>query len=235
MMPFFDFLQSVDSKKYFDSNLKRMELRKRFIVDRFIEEISGSRVLDLAAHDGRWSYALAGSGAREVLAVEGRRELVDQYANFPDAPFKERVQFEVRDIFEVLPVLVQNNEKFSFVAVYGIFYHITNHYGLLNMIKELKPSLVVIDGEFMVAPWPHIALVMEDTRKDLNTLAAYDGQIKAPIGIPSRKALEVMAHSLRFSVEWFDWSVVAPADRSPVFDYFRDGNKRRFTCALRPI
>jgi predicted RNA methylase len=42
----------------------------------FASEISGARVLDLASHDGRWSYAFAGVGAASVVGIEGRQEMI---------------------------------------------------------------------------------------------------------------------------------------------------------------
>ena len=34
-------------------------------------------MLDIASHDGRWSMAALDAGARHVIGVEGRPELVD--------------------------------------------------------------------------------------------------------------------------------------------------------------
>jgi hypothetical protein len=110
-----------------------------------------------------------------------------------------------------------------------------DHYGLLRLIRELRPKLVIIDSEFMTAAWPHVAINFEDTAKELNSTACYEGQKKAPVGIPTRSALEKMAESLGYATDWLDWDALPPARRIGVRDdYFREGPKRRFTCALRP-
>jgi predicted RNA methylase len=47
--------------------------------------IGGSRVLDLASHDGRWSFAALAAGAAHVVGIEARQELVaNACANFAE-------------------------------------------------------------------------------------------------------------------------------------------------------
>lgn len=229
-MSVFDFLGT--NPKYSDSDVRRMNLRHRFVIEPYVERIKGARVLDLASHDGRWPYAFAKAGAKQVVGIEGRAELVAQFATYPDKTLRRRVQLHVGDIFEGLRALAAKGEKFDVVGVLGIYYHIMDHYGLLCLIHRLSPRLIIVDSEFMTAPWPHIALVFEDTSKDLNSTAYVAGQTKVPVGIPSCAALERMASSLGYATEWQDWGRLPAGERGAVGDYFRSGPKRRFTCAL---
>jgi hypothetical protein len=230
---FFSFLSSIDAKKYNDLEIARMNLRYRFIVEQSREEIEGRRVLDLASHDGRWAYAFAGAGAREVVGIEGRQELVDVFQKFPETEYKKNVSLSAGDIYEKLRALVERSERFDIVGVLGIYYHIMDHYGLLVLIDKLKPTNVIIDSEFMVAPWAFVAIFLEDTSKERNTTAYHADQMKAPVGTSSRKALELMAKSLGYQTQWLDWESVDPDERRPVRDYYRQAKRRRFTCLLR--
>jgi len=58
-MAFFDFLAELELYKDNPAAVARMNMRYRHLIDLFSEEIKGSRVFDIAAHDGRWSYAFA--------------------------------------------------------------------------------------------------------------------------------------------------------------------------------
>jgi 2-polyprenyl-3-methyl-5-hydroxy-6-metoxy-1,4-benzoquinol methylase len=228
---FFDFL--IGRPRYRAGMVRRLNLRHRFLVQPFEHEIRGSRVLDLAAHDGRWAYAYAGAGAASVVGYEARQHLVDEFEQYPDKDFKKNVRLQVTDIFDALENLKRSNSIVDIIAVLGIFYHIMDHYRLLKLIHRLRPRLVIIDSEFMVATWPHIVLGFEDPAKDLNAYAA-NGETKVPVGTPSRGALEKMAESLNYKVDWLNWETVGETERGLVQGYFRAGPRRRFTCTLRP-
>ncbi len=233
-MGIYDFLKT--SKKYKQSGAMRMNLRHRFLIEPYHDDIIDSRVLDLASHDGRWAWAFAKSGAKSVIGIEGRQTLVDLFDGFPDESSKSKVQLIVGDIFTNLEKFVRRNETFDVVAIFGIFYHIMDHYRLLNLVRNVSPKLVIIDSEFIVHKNnPMVSIIMEDTRKKLNTIPFFPGQIKAPKGVVSLKGLEVMADSLGYETNWLDWKIVPKKLREPVSDYYRPGKKRRFTCYLRPI
>jgi hypothetical protein len=101
-------------------------------------------------------------------------------------------------------------------------------------LNRLDPRLIIIDSDFMMGNSSFIAIGLEDPSRDLN---AYDpgSNPQVPVGTPSRMALERMAQSLRYKVSWLNWETLAPAERKSVGDYFRDGQRRRFTCTLRPV
>lgn len=230
-MGFFDFL--AEGGAYSEYGMRRLDLRKGYILDAFDADIAGARVLDLAAHDGRWSYALAAAGAREVVAIEARPELVARFEDFPDTPFKSHVDLRVGDLYDGLDDLTRAGESFDVVALYGIFYHVMDHMRILRQIRELGAGLVIIDSDFIVAQNAMIQLVRERTAKNINAAPLFEGQEKTLIGVPSVGAMEKMAEVLDYRCIWSDWSGVPRDQRRYVSDYFTDDRRRRMTCVLR--
>jgi SAM-dependent methyltransferase len=235
-MGFFDFLKQTTRYADKPSGVRRLDTRHRFIVEPYIADIKGARVLDLAAQDGRWTYALAEAGAREVIGVEVRPELIEQYAEYPDDEVKSRTKLVPGDVFETVPQMADAGETFDVVAIYGLYYHVMDHYRLMREVLRLRPSLVIIDSEFSTAKRPVIDLYREDPEKYFNSVAHIEGQTLAPVGLPSRSAVEMMATSLGYSTEWADWDSLPESERQPVRDYFPGAKhqKQRGTCALRP-
>ncbi|MCP3969989.1 MAG: class I SAM-dependent methyltransferase [Rhodobacteraceae bacterium] len=231
-MGFFDFLAEIRPYSEEPSNCLRMNKRHRMIVEPFRGELADARVLDLAAHDGRWSYALADAGAAQVIGVEGRQELIDRFESFPETGFKSRVQLRQGDIFEALEGFIATGERFDVVAVYGIFYHIMDHFRLLKLIRETGAKVILIDSEFAVRVAPVIDLVFEDTSIDLCATPQVPGQARAVIGIPSFAALDSMARALDFDVIWTRSEQQFADDRKGIQDYFRPEKKRRAFCTL---
>lgn len=236
-MGFFDFLADHPRYDATGGSIQRLNRRYRFLVKPYAAEIKGACVLDLASHDGRWSYALSAAGAKEVLGVEGREEMIAEYDAFPPGPVKDRVSFVHGDVYEVLPQLAAEGRRFDVVALYGLFYHVMDHYRLLKLIARFEPRLVIIDSEFCTSTDPVVRIAREKTDNRLNALAHVSGQRRAPVGFPSRSALEVMAATLGYGVEWADWSTVPVDRRHSVKSYFREAPawKVRDTCALRPL
>lgn len=232
-MSFFDFIDKLNG--YPIGSAVRLNLRFKHIVEPFQADLQDARVLDIAAHDGRWSYALASVGAASVLGIEGRPKLIEKFQSFPETTFKSKVSLKANDLFEEVRQLSEAKRFFDVVALFGIFYHIMDHLSLLKLISELKPKLIIVDGEFMITAEEHIQLVKERTDNVLNAISAFDGQEFAVVGIPSVGAMEQMADAVGYNCSWTDWSSVPITERGPVKDYFREGNKQRRTCSLRPI
>ena len=234
-MPFFDFIDTLP--RYVDLDrpqANRLNLRRRFIIGPTKPAFKDARVLDLASHDGRWCYAFAAAGAREVIGFEGRRELIDTFEDFPDAQLKAKVTLHCTDIFDGLEAALEQGETFDVIGVLGIYYHIMDHRRLLKLISALKPKLVIIDSEFSTRPNPIIQLVQERTDNVLNALPEFEGQEVVVKGVPSFRAMELMAASTGFDLVWNDVSDIPKGRRGGVADYYRKTNMRRATCFLRP-
>jgi predicted nicotinamide N-methyase len=136
-MAFFDFLWDLPRYAGKARSITRLNKRHDFLITPYADEIA-SRVLDLAAHDGRWSYALSSAGATEVLGVEWRPELIAQFDSYPAGDAKDRVSLIQGDVYLAIPQLVAEGRTFDVVSVYGLYYHLMDHYGLLKLINQLK-------------------------------------------------------------------------------------------------
>lgn len=231
-MAYFDFLHELED--YSPDMVTRMNRRHARIVAPFKEDLIGAQVLDLAAHDGRWSYALA-EHAERVVGVEARPDLIDRFAQYPAGPQHSRVKLVCDDIYRDLDKRLIRDETFDAVMLFGIYYHVMDHYGLLARVIQLEPELIVIDSEFMVDRNPIIQMVKERTDNPLNAIAQVPGQEVTMKGVPSTGAMERMADVLGYGCTWVDWDAVPEDQRGTVRDYFRDGEMRRKTCVLRPL
>lgn len=232
---FFDFVAEVPPYDARPRSIHRLNRRRDMIVTPFLAELKGARVLDLAAHDGRWSYALAAAGAASVTGVEARPELIARFAGFPETPFKPRVSLRQGDIFEYMETAAKAGERFDVVAVFGIFYHIIEHFRLLQLARALGPKLIVVDSTFFISDLPMIKVNRERTDKHLNAAPQVAGQAVAVSGVASFKAMEFMAEALGFRFDWVDAAKAHPKQRFGVEDYFAAEGKRRQAIALRPV
>ncbi len=236
---FFDFIRALPY--YAETNLavERMNKRHRFVIDPFRADIAGARVLDLAAHDGRWAYAFAGAGADSVLGIEGRQELIDMYRDFPETPFKGRVTLRQGDIFAGVEAEIAAGRTYDVIGVLGIFYHIADHVRLLDLLRRLRPRLVIVDSEFYLSRGALIRLHAERTDLALNAIRKGPVADVAAVGVPTFQAMEMMARCTGFGIDWLDWATLRPDDQDGVRDYYVPSKKRpkilRATCALRPL
>lgn len=232
---FFDFLKKMPYYRGDSNSVNRMNHRHKFLIEDFVSEIEGARVLDLASHDGRWCYAISAAGAKSVVGIEARKDLVDMFSKYPDDNLKSKIELRIADLFEGLERIIKNDEKFDVICVFGILYHLMDHHRLFLLLKKINPKLIIVDSEFAVRPGPVINLVMEDTSKYLNAAPYFEGQTKAIKGIPSFSALEKIMHTLNYKVKWSDWNILNEDNRNGVGDYYRKEAWRRATCSLRPM
>ncbi len=231
-MNFFDFLSGLPAYSNNAASVKRMNKRHAMLIEPFRDRIHGKRVLDLGAHDGRWSFALAAAGAREVVGVEARQELIDRFDAFPSTPFKKKVLLKKADLHEYLDTATADQERFETVVLFGIFYHIMDHFRVLRQTRDLGATTILIDSEFIKGKNPMIQLVMEKTALDINAAPQIPGQEMAVKGVPSFVALDRMAGALGMSVEWVDAGSLYADAQDGVRDYFRETRMIRAMCAL---
>ncbi len=230
----FDFLKFILPYSENRNMLYRLIQRQRILIDPFRPQIEGARVLDLACHDGRWSYALAVAGAREVVGVEARQELIDRFVLFPDNAARRCVRLICNDLFDELEACVARQEQFDVIAVYGIFYHVMDHFRLLSLLRRLGPELIIIDSEFIRTDNAVIQVLKEETSNPLNATSDAPDMSHTVVGVPSFRAMDFMADALALDVTWIDHALILGEDRDGMQDYFRTGRKLRGTCALSP-
>ncbi|MGN8967520.1 class I SAM-dependent rRNA methyltransferase [Intestinimonas sp. HCP28S3_D6] len=78
----------------------------------------GGKVLDCFTHTGAFALNAAKGGAREVLGVDASQLGVDQATrNAGLNGMSDRVRFECHDVFELLPALEKQGERFDLVIL----------------------------------------------------------------------------------------------------------------------
>lgn len=120
----------------FDTNVEIIENGVKYIVDVkdgqktgfFLDQkynrlaiqrlCKDARVLDCFTHTGSFALNAGIAGAREVMGVDASRLAVDQAAeNAKRNGLEDRVSFQCRDVFELLPELEEKGEKFDVVIL----------------------------------------------------------------------------------------------------------------------
>ncbi len=235
-MAFFDFLRQVPGYADAPQSVERLNRRHPFLITDFGADIASARVLDLGAFDGRWAYAFAAAGASHVTAIEARATTTARLAQFPGDANRAKIDMRIADVFDGLQGVVDAGERYDVVAVYGLFYHIMDHFRLLQLIGQLQPKMIIIDGDFAKQQGAVIRLIKERTDNPLNAAVSQSGQPDTVKGVPSRAALEMMADALGYVAEWSDWGRLPADQRQAVKDYYMSPERslRRGTCALRP-
>jgi protein-L-isoaspartate O-methyltransferase len=199
---------------------ERLNCRFEAIVAKNKELYSGKRVLDIASHDGRWSFAALSAGASHVLGIEPREELVENaratlaYYNVEES----RYSFERGDVFNFI-----QGRQFDVVLCLGFYYHTIRHAELLDLIERTGAKFVVIDTEVtpsiqqgpvtatgdprLVHQNPYEIQVLRDPVDD-EQMAWSDSMTRngyTIVGRPSRAAIAFLADHFGFSCEQFDW------------------------------
>lgn len=205
----------------------RMNERHTRIMGDQPQIIKGQRVLDLGARDGRWTWAALNLEAKHVVAVEGRREsaaLVNTRLGDMD---RNRFDFIVGDIFDVLPKMKREARVFDTILCLGLFYHIYDHYALLKLMHVFSPQVIVIDSLLTDTQIPLTRVHFDRTNHPNNAIPNTPTQVFSPVGDPSTGLLRAMAGSLGYFVDFKDWST--PKSPAGLLDYIE---RRRFTAVL---
>ena len=190
--------------------LDRLNARHYALIHANRELISGARVLDLASHDGRFSFAALQSGAERVVGVEHDPRLVqkaEENMAFYGVP-REKYHFVTGDMFDRIRVI----ERCDVVFCFGIFYHINDHMRLLTELAEFDARVVIFDSNVSLME----SAVIELRSPVAGSPPPPGSQIE---GWPSRSALEAMWSSLGWTFEYFDWSAFGVADHPKLADY----------------
>lgn len=205
-------------------------LNRRYIAEiyRNKEIIKYSTILDLGSHDGRWIFAAVMNGAKHVMGIEAREELVkNSYSNFEAYNIsEEKYSFICGDVFEEIKKIKPNT--FNIIFCFGFFYHIMNHMLLLSEIKRINPEYLIFGTLISTSDRCEIEIVQEDSNNESygirpkNTLS---DQILS--GIPSKSALELMLKNYGFEISYYDWHDAGIQNWEHLEDY-RDNKRLSF-------
>jgi SAM-dependent methyltransferase len=204
---FFDdfprFLNTSDT----GANLYRLNQRHKALIQSNAESIRGKRILDIASHDGRWSFAAHKAGAEYVLGIEARSHLTNlAYENMQHYGVpRTQVEFAQGDALKELDRL--DSGSFDVVFCFGFLYHTADQMLLMRKIARLQPISLIIDTA--VSTYPGSIVEIHDEAIALESAGAV-GDPGAPertvVGIPSKPALELMLRAAGFAVgQYYDW------------------------------
>jgi len=200
--------------------LDRLNARYVALIHENRERISGARVLDLASHDGRFTFAALHAGAAYVVGIEHDPRLVraagEHLAHYGMA--SDRYEFLSGDLFASIPTV----GSCDVVFVFGILYHVNDHMRLLTELADLDASTMIFDTNVSSQP----GAVIELRAPIAGSPPPPGSQIE---GWPTRAALEAMWSSFGWTYEFFDWRASGMADHAKLDDY---AGGRRVTAVV---
>ncbi|MEZ0579723.1 class I SAM-dependent methyltransferase [Nocardioides sp. MH1] len=186
---------------------RRLNLRHQAMIEANRDVLAGARVLDLASHDGRWTFAAHKAGARHVTGIEARPELVESArSNFASYRVPEdQYRFVQGDLFAALR---QEHFDVDVVLCLGFIYHTLRYGELFSAIAATGASYCILDTKVLVHDEPMISLMSNRTGRQANAADdehSRDGLTLA--GYPSPAALDLMLDVYGYDVEErFDWA-----------------------------
>jgi hypothetical protein len=200
--------------------LDRLNARYVALIDANRDLIRGASILDLASHDGRFSFAALQNGASRVVGIEYEPHMVQkshENMEFYGVP-RHQYDFVLGDMFEHISKV----ERCDIVFCFGILYHINDHMLLLSQLAEFEPRTLIIDTNIsLMAP-----AVIEVRNPLVGSPPPPGDQIE---GWPSKAALEVMLASFGWSYDYFDWGASELTGSAKLQDY---GSGRRVTAVV---
>lgn len=210
----------------------RLNLRHQAIFEQHAHVFDGASVLDIASHDGRWTLAALHSGARHVIGVEAREELISNarsnlryYGVAADS-----VEFLHGDVFDVLR---DHEVEVDVVLCLGFLYHTLRYNELMKLIVDCKPAYLLIDTDISKARRPFVRVRTERVSRQGNAVAdRYSVGDRVLSGLPSEKAVASIVGAYGFEVVGrSDWAAILRDNESnaSINDY-RKGERATYLC-----
>jgi hypothetical protein len=228
MAGFFDAFPRFLRTSKTGSTAARLNARYQVIIAGNEALLKGKRVLDIASHDGRWSFAALHSGCAHVTGIEARGYLVSNangnMAHFAVSP--DRFEFVVGDVFEVMK---EREFRADTVLLLGFFYHNHRHVELAALAAGTGARHIILDTNIVPArenPGGNalMKLIEEPTEVEANAVVASE---MAVVGYPSREAIRMIFSQHGFSMSEFDWAPMRGG--ADLVDY---ADERRSTFVL---
>jgi ubiquinone/menaquinone biosynthesis C-methylase UbiE len=112
----------------------------------FNSDFASVNCVDLACHEGYFSFKLAQMGCKNVLGIDARKKHID------DAMFLNQIygHANVRFLEGDVQGGISTSEQFDFVLMFGILYHLENPIGALRLAYRLTRVVCLIETQ--VAP-----------------------------------------------------------------------------------
>jgi hypothetical protein len=187
----------------------RLNLRYEAIFGENRDIFAGASVIDIASHDGRWSLAALATGARSVIGIEPRPELVAAATeNLAEYGYgADSARFITGDAHEVLKT---QDFQADVVLCLGFLYHTLRYNELLDGIRRTNARHLIIDtfSPFMMQPTPNVNLTTEYADEEGRAVAdAYTHGQKVLVGRPNLAAIQTMLNAYDYEIERLsDWA-----------------------------
>lgn len=219
---FFDHFTRFLSTSDTAAQPNRLNQRHRALIEANLAVIQGKRVLDIASHDGRWSFAAHRAGADYVLGVEARAHLTALAADnmrFYEVP-QDCVEFRQGDALTTLDGLPEGS--FDTVFCFGFLYHTIDHMPLLRKVARLKPAHFLLDTAISTDLGSIVEIHDEAIEHESAGAVGEPGEpARTIIGLPSKAALELMLHSAGFpGIHYYEWKRAGIRQWADLGDYY---------------
>ena len=216
------------------SRPERMNARYEALFASNRDIFDGARVLDLASHDGRYSFAALKTGAAHVTGVEVRESLIQQaqetFAFYGQNP--ETYRFVCGDVFEVL---AQEIFDVDVVLCLGFLYHTYRHTELMYRLHGLTPKHLIIDTMVVPGTWPSLKLIREQSVEDIRSAGQDAFSVgKVLVARPSLPALQLLLDTYGFEIEsMYDWRTKLAGRSTPGLNGYAKGKRVTLRCRSR--
>jgi protein-L-isoaspartate O-methyltransferase len=217
----------------------RLNGRYEAIIAENVDLLAGAKILDIASHDGRWTFAALQAGASYVKGIEARQELIDNASETFDyyGIASTRYDFECGDVFDLL-----SSKSFDVVLCLGFFYHTIRHAELLDRIDRTGARFIIVDTEVIPTSDQMPVRTTDDDRLVYNNpysiqlfrepvvdeqMACHDSLTRdgyTVVGRPSRAAIQYLSNHFGYSCKHYDWHshFVRNPERAPSMpDYYQ--------------
>lgn len=191
----------------FDNGSERLNERYKRIIEPNINYIKDKTILDLGCYNGRWSYAAIENGAKFVIGIDVRNNIL-----LKDNKFK----FIQSDVFDI-----DIKEKIDTIFCLGLFYHIMDHFIFFKFMDSLNPEVIILDTHLENTDECIIKIKKENIEYELNSINELSGII-------SKGTLKLFAEYFKYDLEYIKW-------KKPIIDYTEDYYNNRYTIRMRKL
>jgi hypothetical protein len=134
-----------DIQSTMDPNLDRMNVRAEFLMVRNRDLFPGARVLDIACHDGRFSWVALELGAAHVTGIEPRPHIIGSVpAAFAKVGYgPDRCRFECADAFEFLAACEPG--QFDVILCFAVMGLMLRPVEMFHRIARLNAPWLILD------------------------------------------------------------------------------------------
>lgn len=208
-MFFDDYPRFLDTSDTASSRL-RLNLRHEAMITDNVDVIKGARVLDLASHDGRWSFAALKAGAAHVTGIEARDHLVAHARQSFAEEGVDPADYDLR-LGDMFTELSEGDIKVDVVLCLGFMYHTLRYPELLHGMRMTGARHIILDTNVAQVEGAYIKLRAE--RNWIESMAAADEfthTSRTLSGLPSVPAIRKMMSAYGYRWEKrVNWQALA--------------------------